>query len=111
MPTLLPIDDNNYPLPVLRLKPGASQTVSVTSTSARNATAFDAGTRVVGLYATTAMFIRFGTSSVTAASTDHYLPADTYMDIAIAGDDTQTFTHVAAIRSASDGTLYISEKY
>lgn len=111
MTTLLPVDANNYPLPVLRLLSGGAKTVAVTASSARTATAFDAETRVVGLYATSAMFIRFGNSSVTAASTDHYLPADTYMDLSIAGDETQSFTHIAAVRSATDGTLYVSEKY
>ena len=111
MPTLLPIDANNYPLQVMRLRPGFAQSVAVTSTSARNASAFDSETRVVGLYATVAMFVRFGGNTITAAVTDHYIPADTYMDISVAGDDTQSFSYVAAIRAATDGTLYISEKY
>lgn len=111
MTTLLPVDANNYPLPVLRLLSGGAKTITVTSASARTATAFDTETRVIGLYATTAMFVRFGNSSITAAATDHYLPADTYMDVSIAGDEMQSFTHMAAIRAAADGTLYISEKY
>lgn len=111
MSTLLPVDSNNRIIPVLRLRPGASQSVSVTASSARTATAFNTETRVIGIYATTAMFVRLGNSSVTAAGTDHYLPADTYMDIAVAGDKTQTYTHIAAVRSASDGTLYVSEKF
>lgn len=111
MTTLLPVDANNYPLPVLRLLSGGAKSVAVTASSARTSTAFDPETRVVGLYATTAMFIRFGNSAVAAASTDHYLPADTYMDVSIAGDETQSFTHLAAIRAVADGTLYVSEKY
>lgn len=111
MTTLLPVDANNYPVPVLRLLSGGAKTISVTASSAKTATAFDPETRVIGLYATTAMFIRFGNSAVTAAVTDHYLPADTYMDVSIAGDETQSFSYVAAVRSVADGTLYISEKY
>ena len=111
MPTILPVDANNYPVPVLRFRPGAAQILSVSSSTARNGTAFNNDTRVIGLYATTAMFVRFGDNTVTAAATDHYIPADTYMDVSIAADDIQTFTYVAAIRSATDGTLYISEKY
>ena len=111
MTTLLPVDANNYPLPVLRLLPGGAKTIAVTASSARSSTAFDIETRVVGLYATTAMFIRFGAGTVAAAATDHYLPADTYMDVSIAGDDIQSFTHIAAVRTIADGTLYVSEKY
>lgn len=111
MTTLLPVDANSYPVPVLRLLPNGAQSIAVTATSARVTNAFDIETRVVSVYATAAMFIRFGNSSVVATTADHYLPADTYMDIAIAGDETQSFTHIAAIRSASDGTLYVSEKY
>lgn len=111
MTTLLPVDANNYPVPVLRLLSGGAKTIAVTASSARTSTAFDVETRVVGLYATTAMFIRFGSNTVTASATDHYLPADTYMDISIAGDETQSFTNIAAVRSVADGTLYISEKY
>lgn len=111
MPTLLPVDANNTPLPVLRLRPGGAQSVAVTATPARNAAAFDSETRVISLYATAAMFIRFGGGTVTAAATDHYLPADTYLDLSIANDETQSYTHVAAIRAGVDGTLYISEKF
>jgi hypothetical protein len=111
MTTLLPVDANNYPIAALRLLSGGAKTVSVTASSARTSTAFDPETRVIGVYATTAMFIRFGSGTVTAATTDHYLPADTYMDISIAADEAQSFTHVAAVRATTDGTLYVSEKY
>lgn len=109
--TLLPADTNNNPIPVLRPRPGYAQTVAVTATSARNATAFDAITRVIGVYATVPMFIRLGNSSVTATTADHYLPADTYMDISVAGGAAQSYGYVAAIRASSDGTLYVSEKF
>lgn len=111
MPTLLPIDDNNYPIQALRLAPGKAHTLAVTATSARNTTAFDTATRVIGIYATVPVFVRLGSSSVTATNTDHYVPADTLIDIAIAGDNEQSFTHLAAVRASSDGALYISEKY
>jgi hypothetical protein len=111
MPTILPVDANNYPVPVLRLRPGAAQNIAVSTTSVRCATAFNTETRVVGIYATSAMFVRFGDSTATAATTDHYIPADTYMDVSVAADDLQSFSYVAAIRNATDGILYISEKY
>ena len=109
--TLLPTDTNNNPIPVMRPRPGFSQSVAVTATSARNATAFDPATRVVGLYATVPMFVRLGNSSVVATTTDHYLPADTYMDISVAGATAQSYSHIAAVRASSDGTLYLSEKF
>jgi hypothetical protein len=109
--TMLPTDANSNPIPALRLRPGAAHTISVTATSARNTTAFNAATRVVGVYATQPMFIRFGDNTVTAAATDHYLPADTYLDISIAADDVQSSTNLAAVRAVADGTLYISEKF
>jgi predicted dinucleotide-binding enzyme len=90
MSTLLPTDANNFPIPALRLRTGASHTIAVTATSARNSVAFNAATAVV---------------------TDHYIPAETVIDIAVAGDDEQTASYVAAIRLASNGTLYVSEKF
>ena len=111
MSTLLPTDANNFPIPALRLRTGGSHSLSVTATSARNATAFNAATRVIGIYATAPVFVRLCGDTVTAVNTDHYIPADTYMDIAVAGDDEQTATHIAAIRASSDGTLYVSEKF
>lgn len=109
--TMMPTDANSNPIPALRLRSGSAHSVAVTATSARNTTAFNTATRVIGLYATQPMFIRFGDNAVTAAATDHYLPADTYMDIAVAADDVQSATHVAAVRAVADGTLYISEKF
>ncbi len=109
--TLLPTDTNNNPIPVLRPRPGFAQTVAVTAAAARNTNAFDTATRVIGVYATVPMFIRLGNNTVTATTSDHYLPADTYMDIAVAGSATQTYGYIAAIRASSDGTLYISEKF
>jgi hypothetical protein len=110
MATMLPVDGDNNTIPVLSLRPGASQNVAVTASSARSATAFNTDTRVIGLYATVPMFIRLGDNTVTATTSDHYLPADTYMDVSVAANEKQKYTAIAAIRNSSDGTLYISEK-
>ncbi len=110
MPTIMPTDENNNPIPALRLRDGGAQKITVTSSSARNATAFDADTRVISLYATSAVWVRFGGSSVTATSSDHYFPANIYYDIAIGGEEAKQYTHVAALRTDTDCTLYISEK-
>lgn len=110
MSTLLPVDGNNAAIPVLSLRTGASHTIAVTAISARNSTAFNAETRVIGIYATVAMFIRLGGNTATAVNTDHYLPAETYMDLSIANGEDQIASYIAAIRATSDGTLYVSEK-
>ena len=55
---------------------------------ARNSADFNSNTRVVSVYATEPVYIKFGDSSVTAAATDHYFPAGVYYDFAIGGDRT-----------------------
>jgi hypothetical protein len=110
MPTILPTDDNNNPIPALRFRDGGAHKITVTATSARNAAAFDAGTRVVSLYASAPVYVRFGGSSVSAETTDHYFPGGIYYDVAIGGEGAFQATHVAALRAESDCTLYISEK-
>jgi len=110
MSTKLPVDVNDNPIPALRLKDSGAHSISITATSARNSTAFDTDTRIISIYSTTDVYLNFGDNSVTADSADHFFPADTYYDFAIGGDGTGHFTHVAALRVTSDGTLYISEK-
>lgn len=110
MPTMLPTDDNNNPIPALRLRDGGAQKIIVSTSSARNAVAFDAGTRVISLYATSAVYVRFGGAGVTATASDHYFPAGIYYDIAIGEEESGHATHVAALRVDSDCMLYISEK-
>lgn len=110
MPTILPTDENNNPIPALRLKEGGAQKITVTAGSARNGTAFDADTRVISLFATAPVYVRFGGSSVTATNTDHYFPANTYYDMAIGGEESNHYTHIAVLRADTDCMLYISEK-
>lgn len=112
MPTSLPTDVNANVIPAMRLKTGGAHSIAVTATSARNATAFNADTKVISLYATVAVFVKFGTSTVTAANTDHYFPAGTYYDVAISGGDVKgpQSTHIAVLAVSGNGTVYISEK-
>jgi len=113
MTTLLPKDDDNNTIPAMRLKNGGAHAISATGTSARNATGFNAATRVISLYATGPVFLKFGGSSVTAANTDHYFPGSTYYDIAISGGDAGKgphHTHVAVLAADSNCTVYVSEK-
>jgi len=110
MPTILPQDTNDNPIPAMRLKNGGAHTISVSASSARNTTAFNAETRVISIYADVDVYLNFGGSSVTAAGTDHFFPAGVYYDIALGGDGAGHYTHLAALRVDTDGTLYISEK-
>ncbi len=112
MTTLLPKDNDNNPIPAMRLTPGGAHSVAATASSARNATAFNADTRVVSVYATGAVYLRFGNSLVTAASTDHYFPEGLYYDFAIGGGDRKGahHTHLAVLAAGSNCSVYISEK-
>ncbi len=110
MPTQLPTDQNNLPIPALRLKDGKAHKIAIGATSTRNSTAFDAETQIISLYSTVGVYVRLGASTVTATTSDHYFPAGTYYDIAIGGDGVAQSTHIAALRESSDGMLYISEK-
>ncbi len=110
MPTFLPEDSNDNPIPALRLKNSGAHAIATSASSARNSSAFDADTRVISLYATSPAYVAFGDSSVTASSSDHYFPAGVYYDVAIGGEKTKHNTHVAALRVDANGSLYISEK-
>jgi hypothetical protein len=104
MPTELPEDMRGDPIPALCLKDSGGHSISVTATSARNATAMT-DTKIVSLYATVDVFLKLGDDTVVATTSDHFFPAGVYYDIHIKDN-----THIAAIRASSDGTLYISEK-
>lgn len=110
--TYLPLDHDQNPIPALRLKAtGGAHSVAATSSSARNSTAFNSETRVVSVYATGPVYLRFGGSSVTASNTDHYYPGSVYYDFAIGGGGKiGQFTNLAVLRADSDCTVYISEK-
>lgn len=110
MPTFLPTDDNNNPIPALRFRDGGAHKIMVGTSSTRNGTAFGSGVSVVSLYATVPVYVRFGGSGVTATTSDHYFPAGVYYDVAIGGEDTAQQTYIAALRVDTDGMLYVSEK-
>lgn len=49
-------------------------------------------------------------SNVTATTSDHFLPAGIYYDVAIGPNDANQNAYIAALSAAGDGTLYVSEK-
>jgi hypothetical protein len=110
MPTLMPTDINDNAIPALRLRASGAHAIAAGATSARNTAAFNAETRVVSLYATVPVYVKFGNSAVTATASDHYYPAGLYYDFAVGGDQSGHYTHVAVLRASSDGTVYVSEK-
>lgn len=112
MTTLLPKDADDNIIPALRFRSGGAHTIAVTATSARNSAAFAADTKVVSLYATGPVYVKFGDATVTATTSDHYFPAGVYYDIAISGGGPKGVhhTHIAVLRAEADGTLYVSEK-
>ena len=110
MTTMLPMDADNNPIPAVRLKGNDAHAITTSATSVRNSTAFDADTRIVSLYATEDVFVRFGDNTVTATTSDHFFPKGVYYDFAIGGDKVDQYTYVAALQASTAGTLYISEK-
>jgi hypothetical protein len=104
----MPLDQRGNPVPTLGYLDGGDFVLTVTATSARNSTPFNAQTRVISIYATVPCFIRLGNNTVTATTGDHFIPDGTYLDIAV-GPNTKD-RHLAVIRATSDGTLYISER-
>lgn len=110
MTTLLPQDSNDNPIPALRMRPSGAHEITISVSSTRNSAAFNAETRIISLYSDVPVYIAFGNSSVSATTSDHYLPAGLYYDVSIGGDGNAHYTHIAALQTSSAGTLYISEK-
>jgi len=110
MPTILPLDSDNNPIPAIRLKQGAAHAIAASDTSTRNSVAFDGDTKVVSLYATEPVYIKFGDETVTATTADHYYPSGIYYDFSIGGDKVPHYTHIAVLRVSADGAVYVSEK-
>lgn len=110
MTTKLPLDSNDNPIPALRLKNAGAHIINSGASSSRNVTAFNQDTRVVSVYATQDVFLNFGGAGVTAAASDHFFPAGVYYDIALGGDGTGHYSHLAVLRASADGQVYISEK-
>ena len=108
--TTLPRDSDNAPIPALRLNPNGAHQIAATDTSARNSVAFNDSTRVVSVYATGAVRLKFGDNTATATSNDHYYPSGLYYDFAIGGDKTLQTQYVAVLAEGADCLVYISEK-
>lgn len=111
MPTLLPKDADNNPIPALRLKSGGAHQIAATASTARNTTGFDMETRVIGVYADGPVYVALGDNTVEATDEDHYLPEGFYYDLAISGGAKgPQATYLAVLAVDGNCTVYISEK-
>lgn len=84
------------------LEPKVAQTFALSIASNRIATDFTK--KVIKIYSTVDCFYKLGNSTVTAVTTDHFLPAKTIEYIAVGSN-----MRLAAILSSGTGTLYLSE--
>lgn len=109
MPTSLPIDSQGNAIPALRPRPGAAHEITVTSTSARNGTAFAEDTQIISVFTTVPAKISLGDSTVSAASGDHFIPAGQYLFFSIGMSTRGQASHLAVVATDGDGTLYVSE--
>ncbi len=112
MTTLLPKDADNNIIPALRLRDSGAHSLNVGGSSVRNIIPFSDETKIISVYASAPIFLKFGDESVAAASSDHYFPGGVYYDIALTGGNGKGAHHayVSALRAEGDCTLYISEK-
>lgn len=92
------LDENGHPVEIPTL--GTARTVAIGATSAQSAALTADAVRLVS---TVDCFIAIG-SDPTAANTSHFFPAYSAEII-----DAGAGNKIAAIQSASSGTLYISE--
>jgi len=112
MTTLLPKDADNNIIPALRLAEGKAHQITSSGTAITNSNAFDENTKIISLFATEAVFIKFGDVGVTATNTDHFFPAGVYYDVAISGGAGKAAhtPYVSVLSVSADATLFISEK-
>lgn len=108
--TSLPTDNNGNSIPTMRLRADGAHAITATGTAASNTTAFSPHTKVISVYATADIFMRFGNVEAKAQATDHFFPAKTYYDFAIEGGGARS-SHLSVLRAgANDATVYLSEK-
>lgn len=83
---------------------GVSQAVSVVTASARTAAGVGEFTRKVMIYSSGDAYYNFGDSTVTATTSDTFIPAGSEHFVQIRGGQ-----YVAFIRDSADGTAHVSE--
>lgn len=101
---MLPADKHDNPIQAMA--PGVTQTIAFSGTSAATTNALSKNTVVVRLLATQPCFIKIGTGTPTATTSDMYLPAGIPEYFAAEGIYT---LKVAALQVSAAGTLYVTE--
>lgn len=104
MPSKAP-QTKNANVPFQAIQPGESQNVTIAGASAPTTNAFQGGTSIVRLVATSACYVKFGTAPV-ATTSDMYLPADTPEYFAVKEGASWK---VAVIQASAGGTLNVTE--
>ena len=104
----LPLDDNGRAIPILGFRFRGCQKVALGATSARNATAIDADTRIVTIATTGNCRFEVGDAAVTAdAGASPLLLANSYIDIPL----TESERYVAFVaEGGATGDAYIMER-
>ena len=90
------------------LAPSTTQTVAISGTSAATANALSKETVVIRVLATTACFIRIGTGTPTATTSDVPISANVPEYFRVNGNET---IKVAGIQLTSGGALYVTEMF
>ena len=111
MLTELQTDKNGHKIPVLSLLPAGGHVIAAGGTTTRNSIAFREDTKVVSVFSTTDVFIKFGGDDVSATTGDHFFPAGIYYDFSLGGENTAgRFLHLAVLQANTSGSVYVSEK-
>lgn len=85
-------------------KPGTTQTVAYTTSAGTITNPISDGVQVIRVWLTTAGFIKISTAGTSATTSDIPMPATTPEYFIVPPG-----SKVSGIRSASDGTLYVTE--
>ena len=113
MTTTMPADGQNQAINVLGLKPGKGHQVPFTAGSANTSPEISETISVISIYSTKDCFIQTGDSDVTCTTSNgHFLPATTFLDIALGGGALvrEFDKFICVIGSSDSGTLYVSER-
>ena len=102
----LPKDKRGGYAQALKPIPGEGQTVTISGTTARCAADFELDTKVISIYSDTDCYVEVGGASVVATTADQFVPASTFMYIAV---PELADINIAVIQASAGGTLYVGE--
>lgn len=100
-----PIDRNQFAIPVLRF--GSSQHIAVSTGAAARSSAITSGVQVILFCCDVACYVKLGNSSVTATSSDAYIPANFPIELSLGASDPLS-TNISILGTAS-GTAHFTE--